>query len=129
MLEIIVVLLFAHYFADFMVQPEKWAVNKGRDVVMLTKHILVYSLSFFAVTWLFLIPNNWNTWLLFLIAAVLNGIIHFFIDYTTSRINRILWAKKNTSIFWKVIGLDQLLHYITIAVIYVRLYEIIYQIH
>lgn len=124
MLKIILVLLFAHYYADFILQPTDWGVKKWNNLWVLSKHILTYALSFFLVTWLFLIPDNWNIWLMFLIAAGVNGFIHFWIDYITSKVNHYLWSA-NQNMFWKVIGLDQLLHYITIALIYTQLYQLI----
>ena len=125
MIKIIITLALAHYFGDFILQPQEWALTKWNNQVSLLKHIIVYSLGFFAVTWLFLIPNNLYVWCMFLMAAIFNGVFHYFIDYTTAKLTHQLAVKKNMNIFWKVIGFDQFLHYVTIAITYGYLYRII----
>jgi len=46
--------------------------------------------------------------------ALLNGAIHFVVDYNTSRVTSRLWQEKRVHDFFVVVGFDQLLHSITL---------------
>ena len=88
-------LIWLHFVADFLCQWDKMAINKSSDNKILALHCLIYSVFFlyFGVAY-----------------AILVGLSHFAIDYTTSRINKRLWAANERHWFFTVIGLDQALH-------------------
>jgi hypothetical protein len=46
--------------------------------------------------------------------GVINGALHFVVDFFTSKITSSLWGKKELHNFFAVIGFDQLIHNITI---------------
>lgn len=50
--------------------------------------------------------------------AALNGILHLFIDLTTSQFTGYFWKKKDTHNFFVVIGFDQFLHTSIIVLTY-----------
>lgn len=109
---IIVQILIIHYIADYLFQVEKWAQNKSHNVLALSKHIVTY-MFIFGFLLFFCLFLSINPLILFLL---INGFIHFWIDFTTSKITHSLYNKQNWFWFFKVLGIDQLLHYITLFI-------------
>lgn len=135
------VLVVAHFVADFLCQTDWMALNKSKRWDALTAHVLVYA----GVLAMFLVPCvSFNVALgggLSLFIAV-NFVAHWVQDAITSRINARLWFLKMTpcgkgAILWGKpdnrtayfvddtgarhwffvgIGADQMLHYITLFV-------------
>jgi hypothetical protein len=97
--QLIIILLSAHFIFDFVLQSHKMSVNKSTSFKWLFYHVAVYSL------WGLLVNPIFYAWLF---------ITHACIDTITSRITKILWSKQNYHYFFVVIGLDQLIHYLTI---------------
>jgi hypothetical protein len=92
-------LLFLHWVADFVMQSDKMAKEKSISNWQLTRHCLVYSIPFMFFGWQY---------------ALLNAGIHWCVDWHTSRITKILYAKGNIHYFFVVIGFDQYLHFCTL---------------
>ena len=92
----ILLILFLHFFADFILQNDYMAQNKSSSNKALGLHVLLYSLPFIIISPLY---------------ALINGIAHFITDYISSRITKKLWQKQEVHWFFVVIGLDQLAHY------------------
>jgi hypothetical protein len=90
-----------HYLFDWVFQSRKIAENKSRSVKVLTQHVLIYGaglslLTFFGASW------YW---------VALNTLAHFVVDFFTSKASS--WAfQNNKPLFWKIIGFDQMLHYL-----------------
>lgn len=112
-------LLLAHFVGDFVLQTDYMAVNKSKSMRALLWHTWVYSLCF--------TPWGIEFWLI-------TWLTHFFTDAITSRITSKLWFVRiiepingpgqkfygafdcgNRHYFFVVIGLDQLIHYVTLA--------------
>lgn len=122
MLTISLSLLITHFVADFLLQSDWMALNKSKRWDALGLHVAVYSLCF--------APWGLRFWLL-------TFITHFITDAITSRVTSKLWFMQNMGIvgigpiehdytswklipwkrhwFFVVIGLDQLIHYGTLA--------------
>lgn len=104
-------LLVIHWLADFVAQTHWMAINKSKSNKALLYHVSVYTLIFglclsgYAV-------NNLDHLLLFL---SVNFVLHFITDYITSRKNSILWTAGRTHDFFVMVGLDQLIHQLTLA--------------
>lgn len=117
-------LLVVHFVADFLFQTDWMAVNKSKDNKALAAHVAAYSLCFCA--WGF--PLYCVTF-----------VSHFVTDWLTSRATSKLWFFANTGVkynvagkrmdlwapvggnrhyFFVMIGLDQLIHAITLAATY-----------
>lgn len=95
----IIIVLLVHWIADFICQSDYMARNKSSSNKALGLHILVYT---------------WVMTVLGLKFAIVNGLIHFVVDFITSRITKKLWAKQDVHNFFVVIGLDQLIHTVTL---------------
>lgn len=93
----ILILLFAHFIADFVCQSQRVSINKSTDNVILFWHCFLYSL----------ICGLMTLNILFGLCLLLS---HFAIDYVTSRITKKLYAKGDMHNFFVVIGFDQFLH-------------------
>ncbi len=113
-------IIIVHWFADFLMQDEKWALGKSKNWSHLLKHTTTYSLC-----WLFLGSLYWvftksfptiplNLWYF----VIITFIFHTITDYFTSRIVSKKFENKeygssipNMGAF-SIIGIDQVLHYI-----------------
>ena len=122
----IIVLLFAHFFADFVVQPDSMALEKWHSNKALWAHIGVYTLSLFAWVAMVLAPEYGADALPYFVGwAVFNGLVHFATDYVTSRDSHQLWVEKDVRMFFIMIGLDQFLHYVVLIISYAILVHFI----
>ena len=120
--EILIILGF-HWFADFIMQDEKWALGKSKNWDDLLTHTITYSL-------LWLIPITigglgFNLWSPIMMWAIpITFVCHTITDYITSREVSKKFEKKeygtsipNTGGF-SIIGFDQYLHYIQLFLTY-----------
>lgn len=108
---VVVVVLFGHWVADFVLQPHWMSLRKSTDWWVLLQHAYVITLGGVVVGLVVVMvadhtrpPGYLGIW------AVLNGAAHFAIDAVTSRITSKLWRKGETHNFFVVIGFDQFLH-------------------
>ena len=89
------ILVWQHFFADFVCQTSWMALGKSKSNKPLFIHIAVYTSTFFF----------WGAQF-----AIINGFTHLVIDYFTSRFTSKMWATGNHRMFWIGIGFDQALH-------------------
>ncbi len=89
-------LLTLHFIADFIMQSDYVARNKSKSNLVLLKHVTIYALPF-----MLLISPLYGT---------VNGVLHFIVDYFTSRLTGRLWGAGKVHWFFVTIGFDQLLH-------------------
>lgn len=94
-LTVLLVLVWMHFFADFICQTDYLAINKSKDSLVLAIHVAIYSIPFFWFGWKF---------------AVINALMHFATDFVTSRVTSYLWKHEQRHWFFVVIGLDQAIH-------------------
>ncbi len=92
-------LLGAHWFGDFFLQTDEMALNKSASNGWLTAHVAVYTGVLFVVT---VSVSPWY--------ALVNGGLHWGVDYGTSRWTSHLYKAGRRHDFFVVVGLDQMIH-------------------
>jgi hypothetical protein len=108
----IMTVIAMHWVADFVLQTDRQAKNKSKDNFALLFHVITYTICIF-VCGILLLPSEltaqnikiWELW------ALANGVVHFGVDYVTSRINTHLWNQGRVHDFFVMVGFDQLIHY------------------
>lgn len=104
--------LAVHWVADFVLQTHWQASNKSKRLDALARHVSTYTAClFFTSLFIFL-----ATGFAFLWFTLTNGALHFVTDYFTSRWSSKFYAKQDWHNFFVVIGFDQLIHQVTLAV-------------
>ena len=105
-------ILFAHWYADFIMQTDKMAKNKSKNWDYLSLHISTYSLWLFVFLAppAFIIETARGTFLYLPAWILLNSGCHFVTDAITSRITSQLFAENEIHNAFCVIGFDQLIH-------------------
>ncbi len=91
----LLLLIWVHFIADFIFQTSKQALNKSTSNYWLGQHILVYTIC--------LTPFGWKF-------ALVNGLLHFLVDWISSRLSSYFYKQNKRHIFFIVIGADQALH-------------------
>lgn len=109
----VAIMQVAHYLGDFTLQTDVMAVGKSKSNSVLLSHVGVYSLNLLlfgviAVLLGLVTPQYIAFWVL------LNGILHFCTDWLTSRASARFQAEGRTKDFWGMIGLDQMIHSLTL---------------
>lgn len=105
----IILILTAHWLADFVSQNSWMAENKHSDLRALHSHVSFYTFVLFLV----LVNPLSNFDIKNLINFVLlNAVLHAFVDFFTSKISHRFWIDKDYRMFFIAIGFDQLLHQI-----------------
>lgn len=76
----IILVLALHLVADFILQPNWVQTYKSRDNSILLLHVMIYTYVI-SIGALLIAP-----WKMALLYGVVNGVLHFIVDYVTSRI-------------------------------------------
>jgi hypothetical protein len=103
--DLIIAIVFAHWVGDFVLQNNSMAINKSHSIYWLSIHVAAYitgvaavlflSLGFFSIKWL-----------------AVNAMLHWIVDFITSKINSRLNKLEDKHWFFTAIGFDQMLHYV-----------------
>lgn len=83
----IIAIIFIHFISDFVMQDEKWALGKSKDVGSLINHTMTYS-AIVGLTMCFILPPYKTSSGLYLstIFFLVTVVFHIATDYITSRI-------------------------------------------
>lgn len=103
----VLVLLFVHWVADFVLQTDSMAKGKSSSNGTLLRHVSAYAAVLFVAWPMFWSITTASSWLLF---VSVNFTAHFWTDYFTSRLNKRLWAEERVHDFFTSVGFDQFLH-------------------
>lgn len=102
---LIPLLLVLHFVGDFLFQTRWMAQGKAKGGFPLHAHVGVYALVLFlGLYWI--IPNGWAV----VMYVVANWFLHLITDSQTSRLAGWCHSRGYVGAFWKVIGVDQLIH-------------------
>ncbi len=99
----LLIIYFLHWIGDFVLQTDNMALNKSHDNNFLFLHCSVYSLMF---VWLGIT------------FYLLNFVLHFAVDYFTSRMTARLWEEERRHEFFVIIGMDQFIHIFILTLLY-----------
>lgn len=102
----ILIIIWLHFIADFIMQSDKMAKGKSSSNFWLGLHVTVYSL-----------PMLWFGWQF----ALVNWVGHFVTDYFTSRASKKQWENGEVHNFFVIVGLDQAIHMTTLILTYIWL--------
>lgn len=92
---IAILIIWLHFIADFILQSDRVATGKSKSNLILLEHVAIYSLPFMVLGFEY---------------AVANAMLHFVVDWLTSRLTSSLWKRGERHWFFVVIGLDQAIH-------------------
>lgn len=103
-------IFFLHFIGDFVLQSDKISKAKSKSLLALTIHIAIITLTLFIglLVAMIVCDLSFNGVALF---ALINGILHFIIDYITSKVSAYFYAKGQIHNFFITIGFDQFLHF------------------
>lgn len=107
-MKLFLALLVVHWVADFVLQTHWQAQNKSNRADALALHVGTYTLVLSFASFVLMGIDG-------IIFAYVNGVMHFWTDYVTSRWSSRLYAKQDWHNFFVVIGFDQLVHQLTLA--------------
>jgi hypothetical protein len=107
-------ILMIHYVADFRMQSRHIAETKSKCNKSLSIHVLLYVATFLIAGLVhFVTGNNVDVWK-FSKYVIINGLLHWLTDYITSRESTKAYQNGDMEKFWNIIGLDQLIHGVTL---------------
>lgn len=108
-IEMLTLLFIKHFIIDFILQNKFQWSNKGTyGHLGGILHAGLHSIGTFLC--LFLFVGSGIAW----IVALIDGILHYHIDWAKMNINKKLgWTPTTHEEFWWLLGLDQLLHALT----------------
>ena len=95
MIGMIIAIIWIHFVADFILQSNHIATNKSKYIMCLVEHCCIYALPFF---------------ILGIKYALMNSLLHFVIDFSTSRIATYYYGRNRRRAFFITIGCDQAIH-------------------
>ncbi len=99
-------IFFAHWVGDFLFQTTPMAIHKSHSIKWLSIHVLVYTGVIALASIIIMDPNTFWRY------TLLNGAIHWVVDFFTSKI--VSRFKDQPRPFFILIGLDQLIHILSL---------------
>ena len=100
-----ILVIWIHFISDFVFQSDRITTSvlqldrittsKSYSIKYLSLHCLIYSLPMVTFGWKF---------------ALINGILHFIVDFVTSKLTAYYWKINRMDNFFLIIGLGQATH-------------------
>jgi len=105
---VIMVIKISHWLGDFPAQSNNMATKKSSSIKWLFLHSLTYT-GIITIPFV-LFGFVFNCLLLAISLALANGILHFLIDYVSSKFTSQYYKENRIHDFFVIIGLDQYIH-------------------
>lgn len=99
----IILLIWTHTIFDVVWQPDIITENKNESNRFLLKHVIIYStpFAFFGIWY-----------------AIVNGILHFIVDWVTSRVASALWEHQKVHLYFIARVIDHAFHFSCLFITY-----------
>lgn len=119
----IITIILMHAFGDFFMQGRRLSRLKALELPYLFVHTAIYTSVFIVFSPILL----GLTFIEGLFYSLINGILHFMIDYATGHF-KVKFLKKDESKYISTIGFDHTIHVLILILTYMYLYpEAIYK--
>lgn len=111
LLILITAFLVKHFIVDFPLQQKYQYSNKGTlghpGGIL---HALLHTCSTTGI----LMGFGLCTYPIAILLGLVDGVVHYFVDWSKVNINKYFgWTATTSEMFWHLVGLDQLIHYMT----------------
>lgn len=111
-----VLFIIKHFIADFPLQTQEMVNDKGTyGKIAGIMHSWVHAVFTTLIVAAFLSVGGMYGQLVALGYGLLDGVIHYHVDWAKMNLGRGLTV--NDRMYWMYLGLDQMLHYLTYALI------------
>lgn len=117
MIELLVAFLLKHFIVDFLLQRPYQYLNKGKyghfGGVL---HAILHGVGTYLIlfTWFMFNPYISSVAEMYILLAFVDSFIHYHVDWAKVNIcKKYNLAPTNSEVYWWILGLDQLLHYLT----------------
>lgn len=121
----IILIFVIHWVSDFLCQTHEMSLKKSKSILWLSYHVIVYTLMTTFLWSIFFGNMMINPLTTILLIFGITFITHWITDYFTSRWTSRLWEEKQVHNFFVIIGLDQLIHAITLLITFNYLIHIL----
>lgn len=113
----IIIIFLIHFISDFIFQTHEMSLKKSKSIFWLSYHVIVYSFIT-TILWYIFFGGMIKDYSFILYIFIITFITHWITDYFTSKWTSKLWEQQRVHDFFVVIGLDQLIHTITLLKTY-----------
>ena len=122
-IEILIIILFVHWIADFVLQSDKQAKGKATNIKELFNHVWAYSLVWLIVGiyYALYLGDDYTDWAVTAF-YVITFFTHFVTDFVTSKWVKHYFDQNKYHEGFVVIGLDQFLHVTQLILTYKLLF-------
>jgi hypothetical protein len=117
----LICLFVVHFIADFICQPREMGKKKSYEPLWLLGHLAIQFVFFLFFGWKFALANavihgviDWNIWRLYKLSVVKR---HPQLNWN-DKYQQGAWKYWEDHLFYTTIGLDQMLHGITLIVLW-----------
>ncbi|MDP3556755.1 MAG: DUF3307 domain-containing protein [Bacteroidota bacterium] len=118
---IVLVIFVVHFLADFVFQSSQMATGKSKSIKWLSIHVGVYATV--SLISFFVLANFFDSYVIAFYWWATNVVLHFVVDFVTSKITSKYWEQNNMRLFFVMIGFDQLIHNICLMTTFFLLKE------
>ena len=112
-------ILFAHYIADFIMQPDRIARSKHDNFISLLQHAALYGCSMYLLVFIPLTVVLMYSPISVLKYTAINTVAHLVCDFFSSKLSHKYFSKENYWAGFAVVGFDQFVHVVVLLLTFV----------